>query len=333
MEVDVPEIPPSLEDWKLLYAGRGCIGGKASNHVRIFGGANSVRCSISVILAVLALSANGSSGADKFPVEPKARMPLPTEDVLWVSSIPSGAKVFVFAKKKGQVFPPENTDGKPSVASTWTDQPTKGDQQGPWVRESLGVTPLAIHVPAGIYCVAVLLDVAIEKVPCGLTASSGYLNLGRYNIGFGEGDISMTFSSYLNDGNQELWQFCVDGVAQRIGKTYEVEKTEGQAATVIALFQHVDQDLSKLYKPFPNASGATNYMATPDSLILDGLPADQAPVVSDRLQRGGKVLQLDADGSYLMVELTPAGARISQSDKYVRRMIEKKPATEKALKP
>jgi hypothetical protein len=182
---------------------------------------------------------------------------------------------------------------------------------------------VAVRLEPGIYCVAVLLDVSAQAIPCGMIGLTSYANLGERAYGTG-GGTTTPMTPFLSDGNQEIWQFCSDEKVTRVGKTYEVEKKAGEPATILSLFQRDGEEPARLYGSLPESYGfqkcEMGQMQSPASLEMWGVPPEKSREVLPRLLRGGKVLLWDEDGSYFMFELTPTGTRMAQSGAYADRM-------------
>lgn len=279
---------------------------------------------IIIVLAVL-----GCTSLQSIHEQPlcKGPMPLIDEDVLWVSSIPLGATVFIFEKHKGERFPlnpDDNSSKKPETPQM--QMQTRGVEKGafehkagPFSRKPVGITPLAVQVPPGTYCVGIQLDVSSENVAWQFftkgTAEDKetaelllanvelYANLGENNVGLG-----YEWTQYQGDGNLELWALVGDGgLFKKVGKTYEVEKKLGEAATIIALFQLKDEDPAKIYETLPEGYRfKKRLLLTPKGLEIMGVPRTMSKQTFKRLMHGGKVLLCNLEASF-MCELTPLG--------------------------
>ena len=246
-------------------------------------------------------------------------MPLIDEDVLWVSSVPLGANVVVFQKVKDEFFPlvpADRQDEKPRIVglqSRTSSEPLEQHTTGPLARALAGKTPLAVQIPPGTYCVGVQLDISSEEnlawelcqFMTGLGASKSaeiYSDIARGKIG--HGGIGL----FLNDGNLEEWLLCDGTGVKKAGRTYEIEKKEGETATVIALFQKKDENPDRAYQTLPEEYRFRNRFLSPGSFEAFEIPKNETEGMFERLMHGGKVLYLDEKLRF-MCELTPLGER------------------------
>jgi len=256
----------------------------------------------------------------------KESMPHISEDILWISSIPLGADVFVFEKKPKERFPlnPDddlNKDPEKSMMQMHSEENSALQHTvGPFSRESVGKTPLKIKVPAGTYCIGVQLDVASENIPFQFFGENAeddttklfsdaqrleiYANLGPWNVGLGEFG---TLSPYLYDRNLEFWGLYSKGYLKKVGKTYEVEKKGGEASTVIALFQRKDKDPDEIYNTLPKEYRFNERSFLKEMLEIYGAPKGRTKKLYQQVLRGGKAIVYDSQSDYILVELLPLG--------------------------
>lgn len=252
------------------------------------------------------------------PTQMEGAMPLMEEDVLWISSVPLGASVVVFQKEEGQLFALEEDNGHNVTKKTFALQsigsPVALDQHtaGPFSRSLAGKTPLSVKVPPGIYCVGVQLDISGEeifrKVLCQFLGRLGtsksteiYSDRARGKMG----NSSVGF--FLNDGNQEEWYLCDGDGVVKAGRTYEIEKKEGETATVIALFQKQDDDPDKVYETLPeDYTFRDRYFLSPGMIEAFEIPQNESERVYERMMRGGKAVYLDQNLRF-KGELKPLG--------------------------
>ena len=293
-----------------------------------------VLCStlLCLVLAVPGCTSLQSVHSESLHEEP---MPHISEDVLWVSSIPLGADVFVFEKKQKERFPPDpNNDldkypEKGLVQMHTLENTALQHTTGPFSRKPVGKTPVTIKVPAGMYCVGVQLDVASENIPfqyfgeaedseeyaeafkwfSGTQELEIYANLGPLNVGLGEfGHLS----PYLYDDNLEFWALYSKGLLKKVGKTYEVEKKQGETAAVIALFQRKNEDPDKIYNALPEEYRFNKRInLIPDIIEIWGVPKNMSKPLYRRVLRGGKAMVYDSQSDCILIELTPLGPAAS----------------------
>jgi hypothetical protein len=267
---------------------------------------------------------------------PPEAMPAFEEDVLWISSVPLGAEVIVFEKEKGQIFPPQPDNDAQSKAFMFMTTHSGTEikhKTGPFIHEVAGVTPLKLTISPGVYCVAVQLDVSSENIEFSFYGEEDqssespeldkiytdsdilelYTSFGRSEVGF---DKFYNPSSYLQDGNMELWALYAKGHLKKISKIYEIEKEDGKPSTLIALFQHKDEKPDKIFNELPLAYKFNERsMLTPDLLEIWGIPKKESQQFHERLHRGGKALICDSRNDYMMVELKPVEIDISKNSK------------------
>jgi len=243
-------------------------------------------------------------------------MPLLEDDVLWVSSVPLGADVVIFQKEKDQQFPlrekKDDEPVRPGIQMAGHSERITQHAAGPFTRTPAGKTPLTIKVPPGIYCVAVQLDVSAEKPEfefCQILAGTGtkqsgevYGNLGSIRKIGGHG-----MGLHYNDGNLEEWALCDGEGLLKVGKTYEIEKKAGESASVIALFQRVDEDPAAIYSSVPEDYRFKERFLGPGAFEAFGFPPDESEQAFQRVMRGGKVLVKDGEFG-LICELLPFSA-------------------------
>lgn len=251
------------------------------------------------------------------PTQMEGSMPLLEEDVLWVSSVPLGASVVIFPKEKGQLFPLDADNGhditKKMVALQSKSNSEALDQHttGPFSRPPAGKTPLAVKMPPGIYWVGIQLDIPAEERLAdwlcqfmgGLGTSKSaeiYSDTPRGRIG------SSSVGIFVDDGNQEEWYLCDCNGIRKAGRTYEIEKKEGETATVIALFQKQDEDPDKAYEMLPEDYNFRDRFLSPGTMEAFHIPKDESKLVFERLMRGGKAIYLDENIRF-KCELTPLG--------------------------
>jgi hypothetical protein len=140
-----------------------------------------------------------------------------------------------------------------------------------------------------------------------------YTSFGSSEVGF---DKFFNLSSYLQDGNMELWALYAKGHLKKISKIYEIEKEEGKPSTLIALFQQKDKLPDKIYNELPlDYKFNERRFLTPNMLEAFGVPEKESQQFHKRLHRGGKALMCDSRNDYMMVELKPVEIDISKKSK------------------
>jgi hypothetical protein len=252
-------------------------------------------------------------------------MPLQGENVLWISSIPLGADVYLIKdddlQRSDAKSTEPNTTGKkgPSMSMHNIESTTVQHETGPFSQPSLGKTPLAIEVPDGNYIIGVQLDVKDQNIAWKFaaiaeeTGASGaestlidmWKNMEvRDSLPAGEIGLSESGTGYLNEGNQELWAIITEGLVRKVGKTYSVQKKTGETATVIALFQRQDEDPQKLYEMLPADYKFRSRMLHPSIWKVAGVPNSECTKFHERLMRGGKAVYLGKK-KYVLCEFTP----------------------------
>jgi len=248
-------------------------------------------------------------------------MPLQGESVLWISSIPLGADVYLIKdddlqRPGARPIDPNATEEKgPSMSMHNIERTTVQHETGPFSQPSLGKTPLAIEVPDGNYIIGVQLDVKDNNVPWELAVigeKSGIPGMAeswknmevRDSLPAGEIGLSESGTSYLNDGNQELWAIITNGFVRKVGKTYSVQKKTGETATVIALFQRQGEDPQELYETLPADYKFRSRMLYPSFWEVAGVPKSDCKKFHERLTRGGKAVYLGKK-KYVLCEFTP----------------------------
>ncbi len=234
-------------------------------------------------------------------------MPLIDEGVLWISSVPLGARVVVFEKEADKPDGPKAGMQYMYGKSELLDQHTSG----PFARASAGKTPLAVKVPPGKYCIGVQINVKPDELQwgfCQTATFSGMMQSAEIYSSVGAGRIGHEgIGLYLNDGNLEEWVLCDENGVTKAGKTYEVEKKEGETATVIALFQRKEVDPDRMYETLPDDYRFRNRLfMSPEGLEIFGIPKSESKLTYRMLMRGGKVLYSDGD-FHFMCELIPLG--------------------------
>jgi hypothetical protein len=248
-------------------------------------------------------------------------MPLQNENVLWISSIPLGADVYLIKDDELQRHgsrsaDPHATDKEgPSMSMHSIKSTSVQHETGPFSQQSLGKTPLAIEVPDGNYIVGVQLDVKDDNVPWEfalmgeetgvLGAAESWKNM-EIRDSLHEGAIgpSSNGTGYLNDGNQELWAIITRGLVRKIGKTYMVQKKAAQTATVIAIFQRKGEDPQELYETLPADYKFRSRMLGPSIWEVAGVPKANCKKFHERMMLGGKAIYLGKK-KYVMCEFTP----------------------------
>jgi hypothetical protein len=241
-------------------------------------------------------------------------MPLQGENVLWVSSIPLGANVYLIkndASLKSDVKPNDQNATGNYPLSMWA-KPIESNavqhESGPFSQPTVGKTPLAIEVPDGNYIIGVQLDVKDNNIPFLwdlTTISEWWKNMEiRNSLDAGEIGFHQNGTGYLNDGNQELWAIITNGFVRKFGKTYSVQKKAGETATIIALFQRQNEDPQELYEMLPTDYKFQSRMLFPSFWEVAGVPKAECKKFHERLMRGGKAVYL-GNKKYVLVELTP----------------------------
>lgn len=245
-------------------------------------------------------------------------MPLKGDDVLWISSIPLGADVFLIKDDDLQMPADPNTT-KEGLSITPQLVETLQHETGPFSQASVGRTPLVLNVPDGNYTVGVQLNVSGHNIVWRCAAQTKkkdssetdslvedlFKNM-EIQDSYPEGGMGVpeSYTGCLSDGNQELWVIITDGLVRKIGKTYTVKKKSGETATVIALFQHQNEDSKHLYEALP-----TDYKfrwrrdVIPSSHAF-GVPWSKCMKFREMLMRGGKAIYLGKKRR-VMFELVP----------------------------
>ena len=252
-------------------------------------------------------------------------MPLQEENVLWISSIPLGADVYLIKdddlqRPDAKPTDPNATDKKGRYMSMHNiESTTVQHETGPFSQPLVGKTPLAIEVPDGNYIIGVQLDVKDQNIAWKFaaiaeeTGASGaestlidmWKNMEVHDsLPAGEIGHSKNGTGYLNDGNQELWAIITDGLIRKIGKTYTVKKEAGKAATVIALFQRKNKCAQDLYKTMPDDYKFRSRALAPSLWEVVGVPKADCKKFHERLIRGGKAVYLGKK-KYVLCEFTP----------------------------
>ena len=228
------------------------------------------------------------------PTLTEGPMPLLNEDVLWVSSVPLGASVVVFEKDKGDTGKPDS-GGRLSGTSEVLEQ----HRSGPFARVAAGATPLTLQLPPGTYRVGVQIDLA-DEMPrwefCNIATLFGTMKSAEIYSPLDSGSIGEDGLSFtLADKNLQEWVLCDSDTVRKIGKLYEVEKKEGETATVIAVFQRKDEDPDRIYETLPDDYRFRGRVISPEGLEIFGVPKSESKAMFRRLMRGGKVLYSDGD--------------------------------------
>jgi len=252
-------------------------------------------------------------------------MPLQNEDVLWVSSVPLGADVFVISdiesyKSNNKSNDPNAPSHDAPYMSTHTIESTAiQHEKGIFSQPAVGKTPMALNVPDGNLIIGVQLNVNDQNIAWELFNQANKAELSEDEFfaemwtnveiydGLPNGEIghSGNGTKYLNDGNQELWAIITDGIIRKIGKTYKVKKEPGKAATVIALFQREDDDPEELYKTLPeDYKLRTRTMLSAPIWEVTGVPKANCKNFHKRMIRGGKAIYIGTK-KQVMCEFVP----------------------------
>lgn len=287
-----------------------------------------------LFLFILFLGCDRSPSSETLPPEP---MPAFNEDVLWISSVPLGAKVIIFQKEKSHPFSPNKEDvsvNEPCLLYLPGGDSEIDHKTGPFAHEIAGVTPLKIKVSPGAYGVIVQLDVSSENIQSGFMNAREKTEEGRtvtnmftenrlevyeYFAGKAVGfDNFGNPTSYLQDGNIEMWGFYHKGLLKEVAKSYEIEKEDGKPATLIALFQRCNEDPGKIYNMLPpEYQFNKRHTLMPEILEMWGISKAESAQYYQQLLHGGKVLRCDSSPNHLMLELKPVEITISdQSTTY-----------------
>ncbi|MFO7898080.1 MAG: hypothetical protein R6V58_03355 [Planctomycetota bacterium] len=229
----------------------------------------------------------------------RARVPLPEANMLTVHTEYKGVISTVAAGTLDPPMPGPDQDvlwvcSMPPGADVWA-KAFKGPAAKTWPEYRwLGKAPLTQQVPAGTYAVKVLVP---PKLARRLRPAT---KLGK------------DASPFENDwGEPEFHQ----GQNVLSSVVYRVVKTEGKAATFIALFQKKGEPLSEVVKGYPPGRNF-NYDAARARTMLErqGIPEDDIELILEALARGGKIIWRGKARSAMFTVMPGGGVRLDGVD-------------------